>query len=1410
MLERTLMHPSSGSRTPRQPAIALLIGILAIVTAVFGLPTTASAGTLSASPGGNTSGGATSTHPAAPKQTTVTATCASGRQGFATCFALRRDDIAGKRGLQPADTVPDGYGAGDLRGAYALPTDGGAGAIVAIVDAFDDPNAEADLAVYRQQFGLPPCTTANGCLRKVDQRGGADYPPTDAGWAGEISLDLDMVSAVAPAAHIILVEADDNFNDNLAASVDEAVALGATYVSNSYGSAYSSTPGSGESASDVTDLDPHYNHPGVAVVASSGDDDFGVSYPASSQYVTAVGGTSLVTAGTPRGWSESVWHNSDGGPGSGCSIIEAKPAWQTDTGCAKRTEADVSAVADPETGVAVYQTFGFTGWAVYGGTSASAPIIAGVFADAGQPVAGTYPSSYPYANPAGLNDVTAGNNGTCSPAYLCTAGAGYDGPTGLGTPHGVAAFTTGPHGELSGTVTDAGTGAPIAGATVTAGTAVGLTNTAGGYDIAVPVGTYDVTVAAYGYASGTASGVSIVDGSHVTQNFALAAVPRSTISGTVTDGSGHNWPLYARITVDGVPGGPVYTDPNTGHYSLSLPQGQLYQLHVTPVYSGYTTRAASVALGTTDAVANVAVPVDAASCTAPGYTVHFAGATEPFTATTAPPGWTVDNGTGTGGWQFTDDGHRGNLTGGSGGFAIVDSDHLGVGVSQNTTLTAPPADFTGSLNPSISFDNDYRGFPGQTGTVELSVDSGATWTPLWSHAADSVRGPSHVDLPAPSAAGKAGVLIRFRFTSSFGWWWELDNVFVGTRTCDPVSGGLVVGLVTDANTHGAVNGAVITSTDFPAVSATSSATPDDVNLADGFYWLFAPGGKHPFTATRAHYLALTKTVNVAVDFVTPANFNLKAGQITVTPTSIDKTVAWAKTATQNLTIKNTGSAPATVDLSEQPGGFQLLAKGGAPLHKVAGTFSKHALAAALAKPGLAKPQAAAPDATPADAPWTSIADYPTTIQDSTAAVNGGKVYSGFGFNGTADTSTFNVYDPGTGAWTALASAGDTREKPAAGFLGGKFYAVGGWGGNGDPDPAMEIFDPSTNSWTIGTSSPKPYAASGTAILNNKLYVIGGCTADVCGNTDVEVYDPAADSWTAAAAYPESDAWVACGALTGGIYCAGGTTDAGSTKHTYQYDPGTNSWSPRADMPIDLWGSATVAANGMLLVSGGVTDNGASITNQGYAYDPVTDAWAALPNANQSVYRGASACGFYQIGGSPGGLFVPPVASAEVLPGFVDCDANADVPWLSESATTAVLAPGASVKITVTLDASVAAITQPGTYTAALLVSSETPYPVTPVNVTMTVNPPKTWGKITGTVSSASGGAPIPGATVQINTWATSYTLKTDPSGHYALWLDVRNNPLQLIVAKDGFQPQTTQVKIAKGTTTTASFSLKKD
>ncbi|MGW4272470.1 putative Ig domain-containing protein [Streptomyces seoulensis] len=363
--------------------------------------------------------------------------CATAEPGHASCFAQRRTDIKQRLAAAVAAAAPSGLSPANLHSAYNLPSTGGSGLTVAVVDAYNDPNAESDLATYRSQFGLSACTKANGCFKQVSQTGSTTSLPTnDSGWAGEEALDVDMVSAVCPNCSIILVEANSANDTDLGIAENEAVSLGAKFVSNSWG---------GDEASNQTTEDTQYfKHPGVAITVSAGDSGYGAEYPATSQYVTAVGGTALTTSSGSRGWSESVWNtNSTEGTGSGCSAYDPKPSWQTDTGCSKRMEADVSAVADPATGVAVYDTYGGSGWAVYGGTSASAPIIAGVYALAGAPGSADYPAKYPYSHTGNLYDVTSGSNGSCSTSYFCKATTGYDGPTGWGTPNGTAAFTSG-------------------------------------------------------------------------------------------------------------------------------------------------------------------------------------------------------------------------------------------------------------------------------------------------------------------------------------------------------------------------------------------------------------------------------------------------------------------------------------------------------------------------------------------------------------------------------------------------------------------------------------------------------------------------------------------------------------------------------------------------------------------------------------------------------------------------------------------------------------------------------------------------------------------------------------------------------------------------------------------------------
>ncbi|HEU5346055.1 MAG TPA: S53 family peptidase [Ktedonobacterales bacterium] len=388
--------------------------------------------------------------------------CGPAKAGFAACHAIVRvNGVKGNKGnphqtptpTSPTPTPTSGGGGGgstavcttnpgggytpcDLISAYSLPSaTAGSGQTVGIVDAYDDPNAESDLNTYRAAWGLSACTTANGCFRKVNQSGGTSYPRTNGGWAQEISLDLDMVSAICPNCHILLVEASSSSLTNLGAAVNEAAALGATEISNSYGG--------GESSSDTSYDTTYYHHPGIVITASTGDSGYGVEYPAASQYVTAVGGTSLSKASNSRGWTESAWN----GAGSGCSADDPQPSWQSSVSnitanCGNRANADVSSDADPNTGVDVYDSFayqGLSGWLVFGGTSVSSPTIASVYALAGNASSVNF-ASYPYSHTSSLNDVTSGSNGNCGGTDLCTAGTGWDGPTGLGTPNGTGGF----------------------------------------------------------------------------------------------------------------------------------------------------------------------------------------------------------------------------------------------------------------------------------------------------------------------------------------------------------------------------------------------------------------------------------------------------------------------------------------------------------------------------------------------------------------------------------------------------------------------------------------------------------------------------------------------------------------------------------------------------------------------------------------------------------------------------------------------------------------------------------------------------------------------------------------------------------------------------------------------------------
>lgn len=370
-----------------------------------------------------------------------TASAAVCGTGTIRCLAHVRTRASTGR-IQSHATTPTGLGPSDLQDAYQIdpavtvtdrPT-------VAIVIAYGYSALASDLAVYRAHYGLPECTIASGCLKVVNQSGSTSplpaNPPVSDDWTVETALDIDMVSAGCPKCNIIVVQATDSSDVNMYAAEDAAAALAPNVISNSWGGAEPSDPASAET---------HFDHPGIAIFTAAGDAGYnnqyspngsGPDYPGTSTHVIAVGATRLVRATNTRGWTETAWSvtgtRDKSAGGSACSASIAKPSYQSDSPCTHKATTDISAVGDPTTGVAVYNAAN-AGWITVGGTSASAPLIAAIFAATGN---GTQTSgAFIAANASKLYDVVSGNNGTCPSSKLCNAGSGWDGPTGYGTPN---------------------------------------------------------------------------------------------------------------------------------------------------------------------------------------------------------------------------------------------------------------------------------------------------------------------------------------------------------------------------------------------------------------------------------------------------------------------------------------------------------------------------------------------------------------------------------------------------------------------------------------------------------------------------------------------------------------------------------------------------------------------------------------------------------------------------------------------------------------------------------------------------------------------------------------------------------------------------------------------------------------
>lgn len=964
-------------------------------------------------------------------------------------------------------------------------------------------------------------------------------------------------------------------------------------------------------------------------------------------------------------------------------------------GVSHETKPNISAP-----GTAVRSSVPEDGYDVYSGTSMAAPHLAGTVALMWS------------AAPSLIGDVDATRHLLDDTArdesdFQCGGSADDNNVYGEGRLDALAVVSAAPRGEvgtLEGTITERATGEPVGGARLELSGASSrsvMTAADGRYSITLTPGTYAVHVTSYGYGDEHVDGVVVTRGQSTTSDLTLARSELVTLQGSVRDGSGHGWPVYASVVLPGTSSG-TFTDPATGRYSLDVPAGT-YEIRVEPEYPGYVTQFEEVTVDG-DTTHDWHLEVDGATCTAPGYR-RGPGLRQAFDAKRSPAGWTVvddaDNGQA---WTFDDPGARGNLTGAAGGFAIIDSDEYGEDGTQDSSLVSPKIDLGMADHPVVEFATDFKAYYWEHADVDVSIDDGRTWSNSWrSEAGSAVRGPSKVRVELPEAAHEPDVRVRFRYDGSDqGWWWQVDDVFVGEQSCIKQSGGLVLGQTTSPITGKPVVGAEIAATRAPAERATTVGTPLDDALEDGFYWLFSPAGRHTFIARADGHSPDIERVSARPDRTTREDFELGTGRLAPRAAVVSGSVRLGHKVTERLTIVNTGDGGARYALEDL---------GRNPERPDASTVTDgDAPRATLSVPGH----------------WSDIAPYPTPIKDSAAGFHDGLVYS---FGGTvggvpsggeaggAPLKKSYRYDPAASAWERIADLPDAREKPSGAFIGGRFIVTGGWGEDDfTPVAATSIYDPETDSWSVGAPNPSPWAASGTAVLDGDMYVVGGCAPRECGNQDVLRYDPATDTWTRLADYPQNTAWVSCGGIHGKVYCAGGIGEDADSLSTYSYSPRTDTWRPVADMPEDMWASAYSVSSGRLVVAGGSNNHSENITAEAFAYDPLNDSWSPLPEANYELYRSAGACGFFKIGGAEGYSFGNP--AAEQLPGLTDCSPSMDTPWLTLQPVDGALRPGRSQTVKITLDAR--RVREPGVYTATLRLDDDTPFARSTIRVRMYV------------------------------------------------------------------------------------------
>lgn len=922
-----------------------------------------------------------------------------------------------------------------------------------------------------------------------------------------------------------------------------------------------------------------------------------------------------------------------------------------------------------------------------------------------------------------------------------------------------------PTGYISGTVTDATTHAPIEGARVSAGLFGGVTGADGSYTIRLPEGTYDLTATAYAYLPDTTTGVVVVVDQTTTANFMLQAAQMHEVSGVVSDATtgGHAWPLYARITIAGYPGGEIFTDPETGEYSVMLPEGGSFDFTVNAMIDGYSTESATVVVPAADVTKDFGLLADMEACHAPGY-AFVGGFKETFDTVTAPglpAGWTTVAVTGTPVWA-TNAGTRypsGYPAVSAPNVAFFNSYSVNGGKARLQYGTA--FDMTAIDNDQIIFqmfhDDGFISDPEMLQPV-VSTDGGTTWVAAGPAiprigAADAWQQHT-VDLSAYAAS--TSLLIGFEGTSEFGNDIHIDDVVVGAApTCAKQAGGLLMGNVFDVNTTQPIDGAKLI---WPGGDVYTAPTPNDDALLDGFFYTYVPEDLTNVMATMPNYQPDTQPIFMLDDGTLWWDFNLTAGILGADPTTFSVTIPMNSTATRTLTLDNSGTSAADYEVKEL------------------------------------------------NLPATVVTYDP--VRDPAVRHLGPKNFNKYTLDGIA----YYLFPEKSAPQFDVAGAGDLVSSFASGLtlpwgLGVNLVDSNIWVGSvgaGGGDDLDHEFTPAgvATGKTIDTSS-----------------FMGTFAADMA-------YDPSAGTfWQVAVGgdncIHEIDPVTL--AATGNTICP----SFGTSERGLAYDPLTDtfiagSWNDSLIKRFDRTGTILEQVDVALPVAGLAYNSSTGhlfVTNSGTsAFDinvlDVNNAYANLGGFDVAALDGGEAGLEFSCDGH---LWAPNQDSGDVLEidsGETGVCAFLDIPWLSEAPTTGSIDINATDEVTLSFDATGIL---PGTYEAQLKLANNTPYSVSNVPVTLIVTTPANYGTVEGVVSGlgvcdATPGTPLAGATVEVRNSANTLvtTLTTGADGHY-LWTDsIANNDYTLTVAAADYIGVSDTVTLPDGASLTHNFALRLD